>query len=123
MFRSMTKCRIRRRAVTEHWPKANGKRCIVPNSNEMTAGSNKNQDSENKNRDSEPGFPVLVTTSSQFTGIWHEITAYGHHLPSPLSRMPPYIQQALRDLNYPIACHASFDSRSYPFYFFRKVTG
>ena len=25
--------------------------------------------------------------------------AYGHHLPSLLSRMPPYTQQALRDLN------------------------
>ena len=33
-----------------------------------------------------------------FIRNWHQITAYGHLLPSPLSRMPPYIQQALRDL-------------------------
>ena len=54
-------------------------RNLVPNPNELTVGSNKKR---------EPGaspLPVLVRTNSQLVRIWHEITAYGHHLPSPHS--------------------------------------
>ena len=59
---------------------------LVPNSNELTVGSSV-MDLKKVHDWNVGSLPVLVRTSSHFIRIWHNITAYGHHLPSALNAL------------------------------------